>query len=184
MVLPASVLVPALGKSSLSALLLGGGACEQPRLRLLERVDVAAVVGEDGTRRLHVAHASELKLEVDPARLALGLELRDLAAQLLGRLCVLGGLGNLRLERRDLLVSLGDGLLPVGAAHLRLVLRRLLALAVLRGLRLFLRFCAMCITCHAGLPSSLADSSRQPAPVSYGYRLSARHKVTGPYSLE
>ena len=178
MVLPASVLVPALGKSSLSALLLGGGVCEQPRLRLLEHVDVAAVVGEDGTRRLHVAHASELKLEVDPARLALGLELRDLAAQLLGRLCVLGGLGNLRLERRNLLVSLGDGLLPVGAAHLRLVF------AVLRGLRLFLRFCAMCITCHAGLPSSLADSSRQPAPVSYGYRLSARHKVTGPYSLE
>ena len=50
------------------------------------------------------------------------------------------------------LVALCDGLLPVGAAHLRLLLRRLLLPEVFLGLRLFLRLCAMCTTCHVGLP--------------------------------
>ena len=79
-------------------------------------------------------------------------QLRDLAAQLLGCLGVLCSLGHLSLKRRDLLIALGDGLLPVGAAHLRLVLRRLLLPVVLRGFRLFLRLVAMWITSHVGLP--------------------------------
>lgn len=52
------------------------------------------MVGEEYACRLHVAHARELQLEVDAVALALGLELRDLAAQLLGRLGVLRRLGN------------------------------------------------------------------------------------------
>lgn len=70
---------------------------------------------------------------------------------------------------------LGDGPFPVGTAHLRLLLRRLLP-EVFLGLRLFLRLCAICITCHVGLPFSSADSSRRPAPDSYGHRLPIRHK--------
>ena len=127
----------------LLVLLLGGDVREEPRLGLLESVDVSAMVGENGTRRLHVAYARQLQLEVDSVTFALGLELRDLSAQLFCRLCVLGGFGYLRLERRDLLVSLGDGLLPVDAARLRLVLRRLLLPEVFLGLRLFLRLVAM-----------------------------------------
>lgn len=127
---------------------------EQPRLGLLERVDVAAVVAQDRTCGLHVAHARELQSEVDSVGFVLGLELRDL------------------------LVVLCDCLFPVGATHLWLILRRLLLPEVFLGLRLFLRLVAMCITCHVGLPLSLADSTRRPAPDSFGYRLSARHKVT------
>ena len=56
------------------------------------------------------------------------------------------------------LVALGDGLLPVGAAHLRLVLRRLLLLEVFLGLRLFLRLIAMVITGHV---SHLSYRGRQ-----------------------
>lgn len=48
-------------------------------------------------RGLHVAHASELKLEVDAVGLALGIELGDVSAQPLGRLGVLGGLCHLHL---------------------------------------------------------------------------------------
>ena len=82
----------------LAARLLHGRVCEQPRLRLLERVDVATVVCQDRTRGLHVANARELQPEVDSVGLALRLQLRDLAAQPLGRLCVLGSLCYLRLE--------------------------------------------------------------------------------------
>ena len=81
----------------------------------------------------------------------MGSQLRNLAAQLLCRLCVLGGLCHLRLERRNLLVTLCDGLLSVLVAYLRFVLRLLLP-EVFLGLRLFLRLVAMCITCHIGLP--------------------------------
>lgn len=84
------------------------------------------MVAEDRACCLHVLHARQLQPEVDAVGLALCLELRDL------------------------LVALGDGLLPVGTAHLRLLLRRLLLPEVFLGLRLFLRLCAMCITCHAG----------------------------------
>ena len=94
----------------------------------------------------------QLQPEVDTVGFALGLQLRDFAAQLLRRLSVLGSLCHLRLERSDLLVSLGHKLLPVGAAHLRLIFLRLLVPVVLRGLRLFLRFVVMCITCYAGPP--------------------------------
>ncbi len=86
------------------------------------------------------------------------LQLRDLAAQLLGRLGVLGGLCHPRLQGRDLLVALGDSLLPVGAAHLRLLLRRLLLPEVFLGLRLFLRLVAMVITGHV---SHLSCRGRQ-----------------------
>jgi hypothetical protein len=69
------------------------------------------------------------------------------------------GLCQLRLKSRDLLVAPGDGLLPVGAAHLRLVLRHLLLPEVFLGLRLFLRLVAMVVTCHIGLPFSSAGSA-------------------------
>lgn len=45
------------------------------------------------------------------------------------------------------------------------------------GFRLFLRLCVIRITCHIGLPFSSADSEKRPAPDSFGYRLSMRHKV-------
>lgn len=51
-----------------------------------------------------------------------------------------------------------------------LAVRRLLLPEVFLGLRLFLRLCAMCITCHIGLPFSSADSSRRPAPDSYEHK--------------
>ena len=146
------------GKSGLATLLLCGGVGEQPRLGLLERVDVTGVVAQDSTRDLHVSHACQLQLEVDPVGLALGLELRDLVAQLFGRLCVPGGLCHLGFQRRDLLVTLRDGLLPIGAAHLRLVLRRLLLPEVFLGLRLLLRLVAMVITGHV---SHLSCRGRQ-----------------------
>ena len=73
---------------------------------------------------------------------------------------VLGGLCYLCLERRDLLVALGDGLLPVDAAHLRLVFLRLLAPVVLRGLRDFLRLVAMVITGHVSHLSVMADTNK------------------------
>ena len=121
------------------------------------------MVGKSGACRLHVAHARELKLEVDAVGLALGLELGDLAAKLLGRLGVLGRLGNLGLERRDLLVALGDSLLPVGAAHLWLFLRRLLPPEVFLGLRVLRLLDAMVITCHVGhLSSHGRQSSSAP----------------------
>lgn len=164
------------GKPGIATRLLSGSAGEQPRLGLLECVDVAAVVCQNRPRGLHVAHASELQLKADSVGLALGLELYDMTAQLLGRLCVLGGLCCLRFKRGNLLVALGNGLLPVGADHLWLLLRRLPLPEVFLGLRLFLRLCAMCITCHIGPPFSSADSSRRPAPDSYGYWLSMRHK--------
>lgn len=75
---------------------------------------------------------------------------------------------------RTAIVSAGGSMAYVGAMHdsfpHRLELSR-------RGLRLFLRLCAMVITCHVGLPFSSADSARQPAPDSYEYRLSVRHKL-------
>lgn len=49
-------------------------------------------------------------------------------------------------------------------------MRRLLLPEVFLGLQLFLRLCAMCITCHIGLPFSSADSSRRPAPDSYEHK--------------
>ena len=84
----------------------------------------------------------------------LGLELGDLAAQLLGRLGVLCRLGHLGLQGRNLLVALGDLLLVVGsvAAYLRLALLRFLLLLalllrrVLRTLRGFLA--AIGLTVH------------------------------------
>ena len=109
------------------------------------------MVIKDRASGLHVANTRELELKVDPVGLALGLQLGDLVAQLLGRLCVFRSLCHLCLERRDLLVALGDGLLPVGTAHLRLLLRLLLP-EVFLGLRVFLRLVAMVVTCHIGPP--------------------------------
>ena len=57
------------------------------------------MVVQDGTRRLDVAHTGELQLEVDAVGLALGLELGNLAAQLLGHLCIFRRLCHLRLKR-------------------------------------------------------------------------------------
>lgn len=68
------------GKPGLAALLLGGGVCEQPRLGLPERVDVTAVVCKNRAGCLRVAHARELKLEVDAVKLALGFKLGNLVA--------------------------------------------------------------------------------------------------------
>lgn len=109
--------------------------------------------------------------------LSLGLQLGNLAAKRLGGLGVLDRIRHLLLKGGDLLVALCDGLLPVHTVHLRLVFLRLLLPEVFLGLRLFLRLCAMCITCHVGLPFSSAGSAMQPASDSYGYRLSMRHKV-------
>ena len=75
---------------------------------------------------------------------------------------------------------LGNLLLPVSSRqsdHFLLVFRRLLLPDVFLGFRLFLRLCAIRITCHIGLPFSSADSEKRPAPDSFGYRLSMRHKV-------
>lgn len=83
------------------------------RVGLLELVHVVVVVCEQGACCLNVVHARELQLEVDAVGLALRLELGDLAAQLLGRLGVLGCLGNLRFQGGNLLVALGDLLLVV-----------------------------------------------------------------------
>jgi hypothetical protein len=118
-------------------------------LRRFELVDVAAVVVQDRTRRLDVAHAGELQLYVDAVGLSLRLQLGDFAARRLGGLGVLGSIRHLLLKRRNLLVALGDGLLPVHTAHLRLLLPE-----VFPGLRLFLRLCAMVITSreHADSP--------------------------------
>ena len=135
------------------------------------------MVGKNRTRGLHVSHARELKLEVDAIGLALDLELRDLVAQLFGRLCVLGGFGNLDLELRDFLVALGDGLFLVGAAHLRLVLRRLLLPEVFLGLRPFLRFCAMVINLHAFCLSLWQTAQGGLHPILTSTRLLSRHKL-------
>jgi len=115
------------------------GHFEEPGLSLFQLVHVVAVVSEKGSRSFHVAHACELQLEVEAVGLALGLELGDLAAQPLGRLGVLRGLGDLRLKGGDLLVALGDLLLVVEVLYLRLALRALIlllrrALRVLRSL--------------------------------------------------
>ncbi len=112
-VLPSSEAAPALGRPVvLEPAELPPLACfpapEEPGLCLLELVHVVSVVGKKGTCRLHIADARELQLEVDAVALALGLELGDLAAQLLCRLGVLGRLGNLGFQGGDLLVALGD----------------------------------------------------------------------------
>lgn len=54
------------GEPGLASLLLrSSGVFEQPRLGLLERVDVAAVVCQYRAGRLNVTHACELQLEVN-----------------------------------------------------------------------------------------------------------------------
>ena len=158
------------GKPGRATLLLGSGSiCEQPRLRLLQHVHVAAVVGQHRASGLDVAHASQLQLEVDLVTLSLGLQLRDLATQRLHRLGVPGGLCHLLLQFSDAAVALGEGHLPVHAAHLRLLLRCLLLPVVLRGFRDFLCLAAMCITCHAGhLPHVVADKTVQPLNLLQG----------------
>jgi len=138
-VLLAFVLMPALGPCPVT-LLLGGGAREQPRLGFLERVHVAAVVCQNCTSGLYVAHSRQLQFEVDSVGLVLCLGFGDLSAQLLCCFCILGGLCHLRLERRDLLVALGNSFLLVAAAQLRLPLRRLLP-EVFLGVRLFPASC-------------------------------------------
>lgn len=79
--------------------------------------------------RLHVTHARKLQGEVDAVAFALGLELGDLAAQLLCRLGAFGGLGQARLKLRDAPVTLGDCLLELRARYLRAFLRLLPFLA-------------------------------------------------------
>lgn len=116
------------------------------------RVDVVAVVIEHRPSSLDVAHTCELQLEVDAVGLSLGLELGDLVTERVGGLYGLRGIRHLLLKRRDPLVALGDGLLPVHAVYLRLLLRRLLVPAVFLGLRLFLRLYAMVITSYVGRP--------------------------------
>ena len=112
------------------------------------------------TRGLHVAHTSQLELEVNSVGLTLGLWLRNLAAQPPCHLGVLRRLSHLGSQRSDFLVALGDGLLPILAAHVLLPLRRLLLPVAFLGLRLFLRLVAMRITCHAGLPFSSVGTKR------------------------
>ena len=80
----------------------------------------------------------------------MGLKLGDLAAQCLDSPCVLGRIRHLLLKGRDPLVAFGDGLLPVHAAHLRLLFLRLLLPEVFLGLRLFLRPVVIWITSHVG----------------------------------
>lgn len=62
-----------------------------------------------GLRRssINVAHARELQVEVDAVALSLRLELRNLAAKLLGRLRVLSCFGHLALELSDAWVVSG-----------------------------------------------------------------------------
>lgn len=158
---------------------------EEPGLGLLELVHVVVVVRERGASRLHVAHARELQLEVDPVALSLSLELGDLAAQLLGRLCVLRRLGNLGLQGGDLFVALGDLPLVVGGVvYLRLVLLRFLLLLalllrrVLRTLRGFLASIGLTVHVSACLSSRKAGRDEQcPHLYRYGIVLGC-HKVT------
>lgn len=156
---------------------------EEPGLGLLELVHVVVVVREQGACRLHVAHARELQPEVDAVALSLRLELRDLAAKLLGRLGVLRRLGHLGLQGGDLLVALCDLPLVVGglAAYLRLapLLRFLLPLAlllrrVLRTLRGFLAAIGLTVHVPACLSSRKAGRDEQcPHLYRYGHRRSA-----------
>jgi hypothetical protein len=67
------------------------------------------VVREHRAGRLEIARPREPQPEVDAVALALGLQLRDLGAQLVCRLCRLGRLGHLRLQLRDPRVPLADG---------------------------------------------------------------------------
>ena len=152
---------------------------EEPGLGLLELFHVVSVVREKGACRLHVAHARELQLEVDAVAFSLGLELGDLAAQLLGRLGVLGRLGHLGLQGGDLLVALGDLPLVVGGLYLRLALLRLLLLLalllrrVLRTLRGFLAAISLTVHVPACLSSRKAGRDEQcPHLYRYGHRRS------------
>lgn len=164
--LPASVLVPALGSPVLPPCCLAGTSANSHGSVSLSASTSPPWSPKTARAGLHVANVRELKLEVDSVGLALGLGLRDLAAQLFGGFGVLRRLCHLRLERSDLLVSLCDGLLLVLAAHLRLVLRRLLLPEVFLGLRLFLRLVAMVVTGHVS---------------HFSYR--GRHKQIGPLTL-
>lgn len=144
------------------------GGLEEPGLGLLELVHVVVVVRQKCACRLDVAHARELQPGVDPVALALGLELRDLAAQLLGRLCVLGRFGHLGLQGGDAGVAVRDLLLEVGgvaAAYFLLGLRAFLLLLlrlVLRTLRGFLA--AIGLTVHAVPPFVSLGGQHEGSP--------------------
>ena len=91
MIVPSSAAVPAFGSPVAPACARGGGSgsgAEQPRLRLLQLVDVVVVVGEKRLRRLDVPRAGHLELEPNALLLALAPKL-----VYLGALC---GLGRLR----------------------------------------------------------------------------------------
>lgn len=167
------------GAAGVSVLGVLSGRLEKPGLCLLELVHVGAVVREKGACGLHVAHARELQLEVDPVALALGFEIGDLAAQLLGRLGVPRRLGHLGLQGGDLLVALGDLLLVVGGVvYLRLALLRFLLLLalllrrVLRTLRGFLAAIGLTVHVSACLSSRKAGRDEQcPHLYRYGHCL-------------
>ena len=109
---------------------------------------------------------------------SLGLELGDLAAQLLCGLSILSRLGHLGLAGGSLLVALGDLLLVVGlvAAYLRLALLRFLLLLalllrrVLRTLRGFLAAIGLTVHVPAYLSSRKAGRDEQcPHLYRYGH---------------
>ena len=93
----------------------GGALAEQPRFRRLQLLDVVAVVGKEGARRLDVADARELQREPYALLVALATELVHLGAQLLGGIGGLGRLRDLALEFGDLGVALLECGLVVAA---------------------------------------------------------------------
>ena len=161
---------------------------EQPRLALAQLVHVALVVIENRTGGLHIAAPGKLQGEVDALVCACLLELRNLCGQLLGLLGGLGRLGDLRLQRCDLLVALGDGLLLVGSVAAALYPRRRLLLGrrvdlLFLGLRVFLL--AISLTVHVCPPLSHEGGQNERCPhlYRYGYHPFASHSEAHMFEL-
>lgn len=103
---PSSVAAPAFGSPVRPVWARGGSSANSQGSAPLSRRHVAAVLVEQGARRLDVAGARRRELEGDALLLALASQLVHLRAQGLGRLGALGCLGDGALELRDLRVAL------------------------------------------------------------------------------
>ena len=95
MVLPASALVPTLGSPALPPCCFAGVSANSHGSASLSAS--TPPWSPRTARDLNVAHARQLQLEVDPAGLALGLQLGNLATQGFGDFCVLRDLRRLHL---------------------------------------------------------------------------------------
>lgn len=179
MIVPSSAAVPAFGSPVAPACARGGGSgsgAEQPRLRLLQLVDVVVVVGEKRLRRLDVPRAGHLELEPNALLLALAPKL-----VYLGALCGLGRLRDLALERRDSLVALPERCLVVRAGlvgfvagtvcHLRPLCRCLVALRLRLTRNLRLRGLALVLATHvrACLSSQAGKEEARTLMLGTGY---------------